>query len=161
MREWTIEQKARVIAEGSRLIGEQLSIYLAQEEVSAGALFPMVLIGVVDRASDPAMRSHLSRKLTSSRYAHLSPKQLVPRLADEGLYLPSESTLYRLRRRYGLRASKRTVNHINITRAATLHRASGPNQMWSWDITWLPTIVRGIYLHLYLVMGVWSRRIVG
>jgi transposase InsO family protein len=36
-----------------------------------------------------------------------------------------------------------------------------PNQVWSWDITWLPTIVRGLYLRLYLVMDVWSRRIVG
>jgi len=36
-----------------------------------------------------------------------------------------------------------------------------PNQVWSWDITWLPTNVRGIYLHLYLMMDVWSRRIVG
>jgi transposase InsO family protein len=42
-----------------------------------------------------------------------------------------------------------------------LHRATRPNQVWSWDITWLPTTVRGIYLHLYLVMDVWSRRIVG
>jgi transposase InsO family protein len=41
------------------------------------------------------------------------------------------------------------------------HRASGPNQVWSWDITWLPTTVRGRYFHLYLVMDVWSRRIVG
>jgi transposase InsO family protein len=42
-----------------------------------------------------------------------------------------------------------------------LHRATGPNQVWSWDITWLPTTVRGMYLHLYLVMDVWSGRIVG
>jgi hypothetical protein len=45
--------------------------------------------------------------------------------------------------------------------ANTLHRSSGPNQVWSWDITWLPTTVRGLYLHLYLMMDVWSRRIVG
>jgi putative transposase len=37
----------------------------------------------------------------------------------------------------------------------------GPNQVWSWDITWLATTVRGLYLHLYLVLDVWSRRIVG
>jgi transposase InsO family protein len=43
----------------------------------------------------------------------------------------------------------------------TLHRATGPNQVWSWDITWLPTTVRGMYFHLYLVMDVWSGRIVG
>ena len=36
-----------------------------------------------------------------------------------------------------------------------------PNQIWSWDITWLPTTMRGPYLYLYLIMHVWSRRIVG
>jgi transposase InsO family protein len=84
----------------------------------------------------------------------------VPRLADQGLYLASESTFYRLQRRYGLRATKRVISLTDITRATTLHRATRPNQVWSWDITWLPTTVRGIYLHLYLVMDVWSRRIV-
>ena len=99
--------------------------------------------------------------LTSSRYAHLSPKQLVPQLADEGLYLASESTLYRLQRRFGLRSSRRPVTRTDVTRASTVHRATRPNQVWSWDITWLPTPVRGIYLHLYLAMDVWSRRILG
>jgi transposase InsO family protein len=85
----------------------------------------------------------------------------VPQLADEGVYLASESTLYRLQRRHGLRAKKRTTSQTHVTRAATIHRASEPNQVWSWDITWLPTLVRGVYLHLYLVMDVWSCRIVG
>jgi putative transposase len=95
------------------------------------------------------------------RYARLSPKQLVPRLADEGRYLASESTLYRLQHRYGLRDSGRVVQRTHVTRASRVHRASGPNQVWSWDITWLPTTVRGRYFYLYLVMDVWSRRIVG
>jgi putative transposase len=99
--------------------------------------------------------------LSSAGYAHLSPKQLVPQLADEGLYLASESTIYRLQRRLGLRPRARTTSRTDITRASTLHRASKPNQVWSWDITWLPTVVRGMYLHLYLVMDVWSRKIVG
>lgn len=99
--------------------------------------------------------------LTSSRYAGLSPKQLVPQLADEGLYLASESTMYRIQRRHGLRTKKATVTRNHVTRACTVHEATRPNQVWSWDITWLPTTVRGEYLHLYLVMDVWSRRIVG
>jgi putative transposase len=98
--------------------------------------------------------------MKSSQFAHLSPKQLVPRLADQGLYLASESTFYRLQRRYGLRRTKRALSRTDITRATVLHRATRPNQVWSWDITWLPTTVRGQYLHLYLVMDVWSRRIV-
>jgi putative transposase len=85
----------------------------------------------------------------------------VPQLADEGLYLASESTLYRLQRHYGIREKPPRVRRTDVTRASTVHRAVRPNQVWSWDITWLPTNVRGIYLHLYLMMDVWSRRIVG
>ena len=48
-----------------------------------------------------------------------------------------------------------------LTRATTVHRAVRSNQVWSWDITYLPTVIRGRFLRLYLVMDVWSRRIVG
>lgn len=99
--------------------------------------------------------------MMSPRYAALSPKQLVPALADEGLYLASESTMYRLRKRLGLRPSSTSPKRTHVTRASVMHRATGPNQVWSWDITYLPTTVRGRFLYLYLIMDVWSRRIVG
>lgn len=98
--------------------------------------------------------------MTSARYAGLSPKQLVPALADEGLYLASESTMYRLRRRLGLRCLRPRIRS-HVTRGSTVHRATSPNQVWSWDITYLPTTVRGRFLYLYLIMDVWSRRVVG
>jgi len=113
-----------------------------------------------NNALTPTEEAQIVSLMRSAPFAHLSPKQLVPRLADQGLYLASESTFYRLQRRYGLRAPKRAISRTDITRAITLHRATRPNQVWSWDITWLPTAVRGIYLHLYLVMDVFSRRIV-
>jgi putative transposase len=112
-------------------------------------------------ALTPVEEAQVVTVLTSARYAGLSPKQLVPQLADEGLYLASESTMYRVQRRHGLRRKKRTAAQTHVTRACTVHRATAPNQVWSWDITWLPTTVRGVYLYLYLVMDVWSRRIVG
>jgi transposase InsO family protein len=69
--------------------------------------------------------------------------------------------MYRLQRRHRLRRQTRTQTRTHVSRACTIHRATGPNQVWSWDITWLPTTLRGQYLRLYLVMDVWSRRIVG
>jgi putative transposase len=48
-----------------------------------------------------------------------------------------------------------------VTRARTVHRATKPDQVWSWDMTCLPTAVRCVYVRLYLMMDVWSRRIVG
>lgn len=121
-------------------------------------------IGPRRRAANALSRREEARVLavmTSPRYAGVSPKQLVPKLADEGLYLASESTMYRLQRRHGLRRVKRQVARTHVTRGSSTHRATGPNQVWSWDITWLPTVVRGRFLYLYLVMDVWSRRIVG
>ena len=108
-----------------------------------------------------AENSQVLEILTSARYAGLSPKQLVPQLADEGLFLASESTMYRAQRMHGLRAALRPITRSHVTRASILHKATGPNQVWSWDITWLPKDIRGKYFYLYLVMDVWSRRIVG
>jgi len=105
-------------------------------------------------------RASILALLTSPAYEGLSPKQLVPHLADEGIYVASESTMYRLQRRFGLRVRRR-VPSPHVTRAKMAHRATGSNQVWSWDITWLPTLVMGKFLYLYLVMDVWSRRIVG
>lgn len=99
--------------------------------------------------------------MMSVEHRHLSPKQLVPKLADAGKYIASESTMYRLRRRAGLARRVLHQGRTHVTRAAKVHRADGPNQVWSWDITWLPTLTRGRYLYLYLIMDVWSRRIVG
>lgn len=119
-----------------------------------------------DRIIGLTMRCRQRRSCRSSACSEapdtrISPKQLVPRLADEGVYLASESTLYRLQRRLGFRSCRHAMSRTDITRGSTVHRAIKPNQVWSWDITWLPTHVRGVYLHLYLVMDVWSRKIVG
>ncbi len=127
--------------------------------------------GMADRRCGPRRRPRnaltaaeetaLLAVMTSARYGHLPPKQLVPRLADEGTYIASESTMYRLQKRVGLRAHRRPVLRTHVTRGATVHRATRPNQLWSWDITYLPTPVRGRFLRLYLVLDVWSRRVVG
>ena len=99
--------------------------------------------------------------LASDEYRYLSPKQLVPQLADQGRYLASESTMYRLKRRVGLSTRRPPLLRTEVTRALSVHRAVRANQVWSWDITYLPTVIRGRFLRLYLVMDVWSRRIVG
>jgi transposase InsO family protein len=112
-------------------------------------------------ALTPEERVQVLAVMTSPRFAGLSPKQLVPLLADESLYLASESTMYRLRRQLGASCMRRSISRTHVTRATAVHRATGPNQVWSWDITYLPTVVRGRFLYLYLIMDVWSRRVVG
>jgi len=97
--------------------------------------------------------------LTAPQYRDLSPNQIVPRLADEGIYLASESTMYRILRK------QRWDQHRESSKPAQARRprellATGPNQVWSWDITYLRSPVRGSFYYLYLIVDVFSRKIV-
>ena len=89
----------------------------------------------------------------------LTPHELVPKLADEGVYLASESTFYRVLRAAGQShcRGRRTANKL---RPATTHRATGSNQVWCWDITWLPSTIKGQYFYWYMVKDIYSRKLV-
>jgi putative transposase len=106
-------------------------------------------------------REEILAVCNSVRLGSLPPSQIVPLLADEGRYLASESTFYRLLRdagqayRRGRAASPRTMNK------PTSFTATAPNQVWSWDVTWLPGAVKGQYYKLYLIEDVFSRYPVG
>lgn len=94
-------------------------------------------------------------------YANLPPSRIVPTLADKGVYIASESTFYRVLKAESQlkhREKSKPVRTIIKPKALT---ATAPNQIYSWDITYLPTQVKGVFLYLYLVMDVFSRKIVG
>ncbi len=107
-----------------------------------------------------AERERLVAVATSEPYRDLSPKQIVPRLADAREYIASESTMYRVLRAHKL-MTHRGKTKPPVSRPRAEHVASGPCHVWSWDITYLRTPVRGQYFYLYLMMDVWSRKIVG
>ena len=95
----------------------------------------------------------------SPTFRSLPPSQIVPILADEGRYLASESTFYRVLReaqQQHHRGRSKAPHHKPLS----THCASGPNQVWCWDITWLPGPVRGLFYYLYLVLDLYSRKIV-
>lgn len=96
----------------------------------------------------------------SQEFAHLAPNQIVPMLADQGRYIASESTFYRVLRDAGQMTHRGKVKPPTRKRPASLH-ADAPNQLWSWDITYLATTVKGIFFYLYLIMDIFSRKIVG
>ena len=94
-------------------------------------------------------------------YASLPASQIVPAMADKGEYVASESTFYRVLR------EEDQVNHRgrasapkNVKKPAGC-KATGPNQVWSWDITYLSTTIKGVFFYLYLIMDIYSRKIVG
>jgi transposase InsO family protein len=97
----------------------------------------------------------------SPEFRDLSPKQIVPRLADQGSYVASESSFYRILRE-AQQLEHRERSGVATKRARpSEHVASGPNQVMSWDITYLRAPVKGEFFYLYLIEDVWSRKIVG
>lgn len=100
------------------------------------------------------------RVANAPEYRDLSPKQLVPVLADREIYLASESTIYRLLGREGQMAHRGAASPPHRHHRPTEYIAAGPNQVWSWDITYLKGPIRGRFYYLYMIVDVWSRKIV-
>jgi hypothetical protein len=97
---------------------------------------------------------------TSKEFMDLPPSQIVPSLADRGKYIASESTFYRILK------AKKMLKHRGKSKARTDSKpaplvATGPNQIYSWDITYLKSSITGRFYYLYLFMDIWSRKIVG
>ena len=106
-------------------------------------------------------RQRLLAVANSAEFGHLPPSQIVPRLVDRGQYIASESTFYRV-----LRAENQLRHRSAEQPAQQRHKpralsASAPRQVFSWDITYLPTQIKGVYFYLYLFMDIYSRKIVG
>ncbi len=97
---------------------------------------------------------------SSPEYRNLSVRQIVPRLADAGRYVASESSFYRVLHDEDLMAHRSPARPPTKNKPRS-HVATGPGQVWSWDITYLRAAVRGSFYYLYLVLDIWSRKIVG
>lgn len=94
------------------------------------------------------------------RFADLPPSQIVPQLADEGTYVASESSFYRVLRAQGEQQHRGRAAKP-VASEAPRHVATGPNTVWSWDITFLAcSSVAGKFFYLYAILDLWSRKIV-
>jgi len=101
--------------------------------------------------------------LNSKKYYDEPPGIVVAKLADEGTYIASESTMYRILKKYNLNSHRGKgkawgTDQKRITYSLV---ANGSNQVWSWDITVFKTGVTRRYYYLYLIMDIYSRKIVG
>jgi putative transposase len=105
-------------------------------------------------------RQRILSVANSEEFRDLSPKQIVPRLADRGEYLASESSFYRVLQAENQMAHRGRAKPPTRRAPPELH-AAGPNQVWSWDITYLKSAVKGLFFYLYMAIDVYSRRIVG
>ena len=105
-------------------------------------------------------RDNVFQAINSPEFRDLPPNQIVPMLASRGVYLASKSTIYRI-----LRQSEQLAHREKSRPATKRHKpdevvATGPAETWSWDITYLKSSVRGSFFYLYMVMDVWSRKVV-
>ncbi len=97
---------------------------------------------------------------TSAEYMDLAPTQIVPSLADKGIYVASESSFYKILRERKLLAHRGKSKKKSHNRPAPLV-AHGPNEIFSWDITYLRSDITGKFYYLYMFMDIYSRKIVG
>ena len=94
-------------------------------------------------------------------YAALPPSQIVPMLADKGIYIASESSFYRI-----LKANKQLTHRGKTAPKKQVSKpkgvtARGPNEVWTWDISYCPSTVIGRFYYLYMIVDIYSRKVVG
>lgn len=106
-----------------------------------------------------AERQEVLDVANSPEFRNLSPKQIVPKLADRKKYVAAESTFYRVLHQEKQMAHRGRAKAPSSQPPAE-QRATGPGQVWSWDISYLRSSVAGMFFYLYLFVDVWSRKIV-
>jgi putative transposase len=97
----------------------------------------------------------------SEEFKDSPPTQIVPTLLDRGVYIGSESTLYRVLREAGQINHRGRMSSRKKRALPETYAADGPNQVWTWDISYCPTTVKGLYFYLYIIMDIYSRKVVG
>lgn len=88
-------------------------------------------------------RAHILAVANEPRFAALPPARIVPVLADENVYIPSESSFQRMLRAHGQNCHRGCSRAPQPTHAPTTNVATAPGQVWCWDMTYLPTEVQG------------------
>ena len=138
-----------------------LQRWQAADSLVSGDGRPQAVHPVPGHALSDAERAHLLAVANAPRFAAVPPARIVPMLADEGIYLASESTFNRVLKAHGQTAHRGRAKAPKAVRAPTTHVATAPRQVWCWDMTYLPAQVMGRWFYLYLILDLYSRKIVG
>jgi putative transposase len=138
-----------------------LQRWKAHEGLIQGDGRPQAVRPTPAHALSPAERAEVLRVANEPRFAAVPPARIVPALADEGVYLASESTFERVLRAADQSHRRGRAKAPKAVRAPTTHVATAPRQVWCWDMTYLASTVLGRWFHLYLILDLFSRKIVG
>jgi putative transposase len=157
---WNTRRQIEVInlIKEARRAGARLSQACDSVGISARTYERWYVDGEVHEDERPtAERPEPANKLTEEEYksvlnvlaipefADLPPSQVVPALADKGVYIASESTMYRILRNEKMRTHRGRSKPPERRKYPQTHVAKAPNEVWTWDITWLPTLIVGMY----------------
>jgi len=118
-------------------------------------------VQVPKNALSPEEKEHILATANSADYAHLPPSQIVPILTDKGIYIASESSFYRVLNSANQLRHRRREAVSQVRSKPRALTATAPNQLYSWDITYLSTTIKGKHYYLYLFLDLYSRHIVG
>lgn len=111
-------------------------------------------------ALTPAERKRVVDTLCSPRFRDMNPNVVAAILAEEGVYIASERTMYRVLEEEGLKRRRSDVRAPQRERPDELE-ATGPNQVWCWDITYILACIRGKFHYQYFISDIWDRALVG
>jgi len=138
-----------------------LQRWKAQQGLTKGDGRPCAVRPMPSHALSAEERAALVAAANEPRFASVPPARIVPILADEGVYLGSESSMARALKAVGQNARRGRAKAPKAIRPPTTHIATAPGQVWCWDMTYLPTKVMGRWFYLYLILDLYSRKIVG
>ena len=153
--------RLRLACETAGIDERTLQRWKARQGLMAGDGRPQAVRPTPSHALSEADRAQLLQVANEPRFAAVPPARIVPMLADEGCYLASESSFARVLREHGQNAHRGRAKAPKAVRPPTTHIATAPRAVWCWDMTYLPAIVLGRWFHLYLILDLYSRKIVG
>jgi putative transposase len=143
-----------------RLLGKPRATLYRERSRPAGPRRKPGPVGAPANALSAAERQQVLAVLTEPRFADKAVAQIWAELLDEGVYLASQSTMYRILREENLvRERRRLAAHPATVKPELV--AYKPNDVWSWDITRLPGPERGTWYQLYVMLDIFSRYPVG
>jgi putative transposase len=116
---------------------------------------------VPSHALSDTERAQIIAVANEPRFGETPPARIVPALADDGIYIASESSFYRVLRAHGQINRRGRAQPPRTSRPPTTHIATSPAEVWCWDVTFLPTQIQGRWFYLYLILDLYSRKIVG
>jgi putative transposase len=148
------------VTDACQVLGVPRSTYYRTRQAAVAAPPTAPARAASRRALTSAERAQVRAVLNSERFADCAPREVYATLLDEGMYLCSWSTMYRILRE--AEEVKRRRDQVRRTAYAKPELlATQPNQLWSWDITKLKGATTWSYYYLYVILDVYSRYVVG